>query len=629
MTGSKRILHLEDSPEDAELIATILEQGDLGAKLLWVRTRSAFQQALEQPWDLILADYSLPGVQDRQALELALERCPDVPFIYISGTMGEATAIECLHHGAADYILKQGLSRLVPAALRALAEGAERCARRRAEAALVASEANYRRIVETSYEGIWIIDAEGRTTFANPRMAEMLAVPMEDLQGASYREFLYPEDRVAADARRDERRKGVASIQEVRFLRRDGAEAWALISTTPCFAEDGCYTGAMVMATDITSLKVSEAARDRLEAEGRELLAATSAAGVVPWSRDPRDRSILMGSGSEAVLGWPSERYRQPAFELASLALPEDRPAFLLALAKAKAGETCTLDLRVTDSEAKPLWTRWTLSTTGGRLHGTVRDVNESHHLLDMLLQSQKLESMGTVAGGVAHDVNNLLTVFSLQLDLIQAEGPVTAGLARHLGTMGRAAEQMKGLVEGLLSFARKKEPQRVGVDLNRLILEAKDFFTTVLGRSVNIQTSLEPQLPLLLLDGGQIHQVLMNLVINARDAMAEGGTIRLSTSAGPDSVTLEVSDEGQGIPPELIPRIFEPFFTTKPEGKGTGLGLAVVYGIVTAHAGTVHCTSTPGVGTRFRMSFPAYGEYLPKPSMAPQELEWQGLPPR
>lgn len=613
MMGPKRILHLEDSPEDAELIATALDQGDLGAELLWVTTRSAFQQALEKPWDLILADYSLPGFQDRQALELALDRCPDVPFIYISGTMGEATAIECLHHGASDYILKQGLSRLVPAVRRSLAEGAERRARRRAEAALVASEANYRRIVETSYEGIWIIDAEARTTFTNPRMAEMLGTHLDDLSGASLLDFVDPEDRPAVKTRLYEHRQGLAEAHEIRFRHKDGTLVWTLLSTTPFFSEDGCYIGAMAMVTDISSLKVAEAAWDRLEAEERELLAATSAAGVVPWSRDPQDGSILMGPGSEAVVGWPSEHYRKPGYDLASLAHPEDRPAFLLALAKAEAGEICTLDLRVADSEAKPLWTRWTLSNTGGRFHGTVRDVSEPHQLLDMLLQSQRLESMGTVAGGVAHDVNNLLTVFSIHLELIQAEGMVTPELARHLGTMVQAAEQVKVLVEGLLSFARKKEPRRVNVDLNVLILKAQDLFTAALGRSVSLQTSLEPGLPILLLDGGQINQILMNLVINARDAMAEGGTIHLSTWTGPESVVLEVSDTGQGIPPELIPRIFEPFFTTKPEGKGTGLGLAVVYGIVTAHGGTVHCISTLGESTRFRITFPVPHPVFPE----------------
>ena len=487
MTAAERILHLEDSPEDAELIGALLDQGGLGAELRWVTTRAAFQQALEEPWDLILADYALPGIRDRQALELALARRPDVPFIYISGTMGETTAIECLHHGAADYILKQGLSRLVPAARRALAEAAERGARRQAEVALLASEADYRRIA----------------------------------------------------------------------------------------------------------------------AEQRELLAAISAAGIVPWSRDPGDGSVLMGSGSEALLGWAAEHFRTPGFALATLAHPEDRPAFLQALARAEAGETCSLDLRVVDAEARPVWTRWTLSTTGGRLHGAIRDVSEPHHLLDLLIQSQKLESMGTLAGGVAHDVNSLLTVLFVHLDLIRTEGLVTESLERHFQAMGRAAEHVQTLVGGLLSFARKKEPRRVAMDLNQVVLEARGLFGAVMGPGVSLESALEPRLPSLLLDGGQIHQVLMNLMINARDALPEGGMIRLATWTVPGSVVLEVSDTGQGIAPDLISRIFEPFFTTKPEGKGTGLGLAMAYGIVTAHGGTIHCASTVGKGTRFRITFP------------------------
>ncbi|MDR3673698.1 MAG: ATP-binding protein [Holophaga sp.] len=495
MKVPQRILHLEDSPGDAELIATHLEQGGLGADLVWVTTLAAFQQALEAPWDLILADYSLPGVRDRKALELALERCPEVPFIYLSGTMGEATAIECLHHGAADYILKQGLNRLVPAVRRALAEAAERRARWEAEAALRASEANYRHIVETSHEGIWLLDADSRTTFANRRMAEMLAVPMEELQGASLWAFLYPEQRAAAEALREQCSRGVAGIQEFRFRRGDGAEGWALVSTTPRFTDHGGYSGAMVMATDMTSLKAAEAARDQLAVEQRE-----------------------------------------------------------------------------------------------------------------RLLQGHKLESMGTLAGGVAHDVNNLLTVFFIHMDLIQAEGLATAALARHFKPMVQAAEQVKALVGGLLSFARKREPRRLDVDLNQLVLEVLDLFGPLLGPGVSLRTTLEAGLPLLLLDGGQVRQVVMNLVINARDALDSGGTIRLTTWTRPEGVILEVSDTGQGIAPELISRIFEPLFTTKAEGKGTGLGLAVVYGIVTAHGGTIQCSSTVGEGTRFRVTFPAPG---------------------
>ena len=143
-------------------------------------------------------------------------------------------------------------------------------------------------------------------------------------------------------------------------------------------------------------------------------------------------------------------------------------------------------------------------------------------------------------------------------------------------------------------------------VDLNGLVQEAQGLLTAALGSGVSLQTALEPGLPCPLLDGGQIHQVLMNLVINARDAMPDGGTIRVSTWTAPRSVVLDVSDNGRGIPPELISHIFDPFFTTKPEGEGTGLGLAVAYGIVTAHGGTIQCVSTPGEGTSFRMTFPA-----------------------
>jgi signal transduction histidine kinase len=278
------------------------------------------------------------------------------------------------------------------------------------------------------------------------------------------------------------------------------------------------------------------------------------------------------------------------------------------------------LDLRVLAQDRPALWTRWTFSLQQGRLQGTVQDVSESHGLLDQLLQSQKLESMGTLAGAVAHDVNNLLAVMVAQLDFIQLEGLSTPALDRRIRTLDQAIQQAKNLANQLMSFARRQEPRRVEVDLNALILEARDLFQAALGKSVRLALDLAPGLPRLSLDPGQIHQLLMNLALNARDAMPAGGELTLRTRGSPElrEVALEVEDTGEGIPERIRSRIFEPFFTTKPEGKGTGLGLAVAYGIVTGHGGSIRCLSTPGTGTTFLIRFMAEPQVADGEARAP-----------
>ncbi|MEH2046421.1 hybrid sensor histidine kinase/response regulator [Nostoc sp.] len=261
-----RFLLLEDSLLDTELAQMILIEGGIDCELIRVETGADFLAALEtDAFDLILADYALPSFDGISALEIARNRCPEVPFIFVSAALGEELAIEALKNGATDYVLKQRLGRLVPSVQRALREAKERRQRQQAEESLQKSEAKYRRIVDTSYEGIWMIDSEARTEFVNQRISQMLGYPAAEILGRSIFDFMERADDIAAAEAKLEWFKGEESdLKEGRLRCQDGSYIWTLISARAIFNEQGECLGAIAMLTDITDRKRTESERDRL-----------------------------------------------------------------------------------------------------------------------------------------------------------------------------------------------------------------------------------------------------------------------------------------------------------------------------------------------------------------------------
>ncbi|MEA5507710.1 response regulator [Halotia wernerae UHCC 0503] len=258
-------LLLEDSLLDAELIQVILREGGIDCELLRVETSADFVTALEtKTFNLILADYALPSFDGMSALKITRDRCPDIPFIFVSGTLGEELAIEALKNGATDYVLKQRLGRLIPSVQRALREAQERRDRQRAEESLQKSEAKYRRIVDTSYEGIWMIDAQGRTEFVNQRMSQMLGYPAAEILGRSLFDFIEQTDGMATQEQLKWLTTQENELKEGRWRCQDGSYIWTLISARAIFNEQSQFVGAIAMLTDITDRKQAEKEREYL-----------------------------------------------------------------------------------------------------------------------------------------------------------------------------------------------------------------------------------------------------------------------------------------------------------------------------------------------------------------------------
>ncbi|MBS1855668.1 MAG: PAS domain S-box protein [Acidobacteria bacterium] len=279
-----------------------------------------------------------------------------------------------------------------------------------------------------------------------------------------------------------------------------------------------------------------------------------------------------------------------------------------------------------------------------GNLTGFVaasRDVTERVSLENQLKQAQKLESIGRLAGGVAHDFNNLLTVINGYSEMTLSRLPEGDPLRELLLQIRKAGERAADLTRQLLAFSRKQliEPRRV--DLNELILESAGMLRRIVREDIEIATSLSPAAGHVMADPGQLHQVLINLVLNARDAMPSGGRLTLRSSRveldpadaaafpdirpGPYAV-MEVADTGVGMSDDIQQKVFDPFFTTKPEGKGTGLGLSTVYGIVRQGGGWIRIESCPGMGATFRIGLPALAAATPeRPDAAPPQTDLPG----
>jgi two-component system, cell cycle sensor histidine kinase and response regulator CckA len=502
-----QMLHLEDSPRDAELVRHKLEIEGLSCNITLVKSKDTFEAALaHESFDLIISDYNLPGYSGVTALKQAQAIQPDVPVILISGTVGEDQAVKCLQIGATDYLLKERLDRLASAVQRAIQEAETRRRRKQAEQSLLQREHALR-------------ENEERTNFA------LAAARM--------------------------------GVWEIEFAR-----------------------------------------------------------NTMTWS-----------DTMAPVFGLTPDQAPKTSAEFFQLIHPDDRPAAEASIARAIAGERdYVMEFRAIWPDGSAHWVHGRAQASYDadgkplRLLGIGMDIDERKSLQDQLHQAQKLEAVGQLAGGVAHDFNNVLTVIlgfsELLMERLCPDDPGCNDLLEIKKAGARAA----GLTRQLLAFSRKQILQPKVLDVNALIGGMEPMLRQLIVAHVDLTVSLAAQAALIKMDPTQLEQILVNLAVNAADAMPRGGKLTIETTnvtldehyqqrhlpVTPGAyVMLAVSDTGTGMDEATSRRIFEPFFTTKDVGKGTGLGLATVYGIVKQSGGDIWVSSQPGRGTTFRIYLP------------------------
>ncbi len=499
MATPLNVLILEDSQDDAVLLAHELK--NVGFDPAWhrVETEEEYLARLGPQVDIIFSDFGLPQFSSPKALSLLQESRLRIPFIIVSGTIGEERAVEILKAGATDYVMKDRLGRLGPVVRRALREVREQEERHRAEKALQESELKFRQLAENITEVFWMTDpAKNQMLYISPAYEKIWGRSCESLysDAKAWLEAIHPDDRQRVGRVAVERQAAGTYDEQYRILRPDGEIRWI------------------------------------------------------------RDRAFPVRN---------------------------------------EAGQAY-------------------------RIVGVAEDTTHSRKLEEQFRQAQKMEGIGQLAGGVAHDFNNILTVIQGHSSLLKLEQDLLPHVIESASEIQRSAERAANLTRQLLMFSRRQTMQPRDLDLNEVIANITKMLHRILGEDVHLQITYSPQTLHVHADAGMLDQVVMNLAVNSRDAMPKGGHLVIETSLvnvnesmaserplarSGSFACLSVSDNGCGIPPENLPRIFEPFFTTKDIGKGTGIGLATVFGIVQQHQGWIEVASDVGIGTTFHIYIP------------------------
>jgi len=502
MSERLRILQIEDSESDAALIVRHMERAGYGVEARRVEDVGEMRRALaEGEWDVVISDHQMAQFDGPTALRILQESGLDVPFLVVSGAIGEELAVAMMKSGAHDYLLKRDLARLAPAVAREIRDARTRRERRRTEAELRESQDRLAIALNATHLGTFDFDLRADTLVCSDSARRHFGLsPHAEVSCETFLGGIHPDDRVRVEA------AARHSLPE---------------NGSPC-------------ATEFRTIGIED--------------------GVERW-----------------LAAW---------------------------------GRTFV------DSGGQPI-----------RYIGVSLDVSERKLLEEQFRQAQKLESIGRLAGGVAHDFNNLLTIITGYSEMALAEIGEPHPLREAMVEIAEAAARASTLTRQLLTFSRRQitEPRRIV--LNDLVRDFEKMLARLLGEEIELVLALDPDDGVFVADPGQIEQVIMNLAVNARDAMPHGGKLLIETSRivvdeefsqthlsvapGP-WVALAVTDTGIGMTPEVEAHIFEPFFTTKDPGKGTGLGLSTVWGIVQQSGGSIWVYGEPGRGTTFKILFPA-----------------------
>ncbi|MBK7897181.1 MAG: ABC transporter substrate-binding protein [Anaerolineaceae bacterium] len=501
-----------------------------------------------------------------------------------------------------------------------------------AEHALRLSEAQFRAVWETAVDAMALSDANGILLAANPAYFSLYKRTPEETLNQSFSVIFAQADRAAADAQYKKIFRNAPDHPEpfeAEVYLGDGQTAW-VESRIGFILENGQRVAILSLVRDITQRRLAENKMRELQEMLRE---AEGLARIGSWKYDLTTNTLIISNEIRQMFGendWPQAVDGDLREVLANRVDAGDLAALKLVAQAAVAGEpspahefqVCLPDGRLHDVIAKAH-----LMENGQVLFGYVQDITEQRQsearqaeLTAQLRQAQKMESVGRLAGGVAHDFNNQLAVIQLYSDLLLADEMATSQQRLRLDKIGQATQHATSLTRQLLAFSRQQVLHPVSLDLNHLIADLQKMLERIIGEDIILTTLLQPDLLAILADPVQIEQVIMNLIINARDAMPRGGRLTLQTeNAMIDGqtavvqldvrpgqyVTLSLTDTGIGMDDATMKLIFEPFFTTKEVGKGTGLGLATVHGIVKQSNGAITVHSEPGVGTTFKIHLP------------------------
>jgi len=622
------VLIVEDSANDAELMIHALRRADFDPHWYRVETELDYLIKLRPETDIVISDITMPKFNGMRALELLKSRGYEVPFIIVSGTMVEEKAVQAIKLGATDYLMKDRLERLGAAVSQALEQSRLRRDRDQAKKAVLEGERKFRALFDSAHDAIYMLH-NGIFVDCNAKGLFMYGRSWDQIVGHTPDEFAPPTQPDGRNSREKAMElvmkalQGEPQVFEWMVNHADGSHVYSDVSLNRIEMGGSIYL--MAVARDVTERKRTE---DKIAEQAAVLDKARDAIAI----RDLGGNILFWNKGAERLYGWTHGEVigrNITSTIYADVSIFEEASRDVVQHGE-WSGEIrqFTKDRRELIIEA-----HWTLLRDKHGLPKSVlainTDITEKKAIEAQLARAQRIESIGTLAGGIAHDLNNILTPILTSIELLKLmEGNPRA---RHiLETIETNSRRGADIVRQVLSFARGISGKRLEIQPKRLLKDIETLIHDTFPPNIRLDLSLPKDGWPVLGDPAQLHQLLLNLSLNARDAMPGGGTLKISgenvvldlahvakfPNARPGRyVAITVADSGQGIPSEAIDKIFEPFFTTKEIGKGTGLGLSSVVAIARSHEGFVDVHSEPGRGTTFTIYLPVT-EVVPAPKL-------------
>jgi two-component system, cell cycle sensor histidine kinase and response regulator CckA len=628
--------------EDSQLANRCVSQLK-GAGLAWtptiIHSLQTLCDAAAVQYDLAIGSWEIASLTDKSVIEELRQHGINAPFILIAPEGAVPNAAEMLRRGVEDWLIPSQLARLPFVVMKTLESNALQAELSRSNRARHLAEDRYRFLFEQQAAGVFRAYSQGLILEVNETCASMLGyTTCEQARGRYLQDSASGKDDFQFLLRRVQERKSVSNL-ELEIGRPGGQTVWAMATARLLDQEAGLEPVVEGILLDITRWKRAEDGVRRAEQRFRTLL-EKSPNGISLL--DAEGRVLFSSHAVSPIFGYElDERVGKNAFELVH---PDDASEVISTFSRIVQNPYGSAASQFRYRHKDGNW-RW-IEALGTNLLDdpsvsaivvNYRDVTGRRKLQEQLFQAQKMEAVGRLAGGVAHDFNNLLTAILGYSDMVMEKLPPADGARRYVVQIKKAGERAAALTRQLLAFSRLQVMAPQVLDLNAVISDMSHMLRRMAGEDIRLNIEPTAALGRVKADPSQIEQVLLNLAVNARDAMLHGGelTIRTSNVSVPettveghvqvavgDYVLLEISDTGCGMSAETRARAFEPFFTTKEKGKGTGLGLSTVYGIIKQSGGYIWVASEPDRGSTFTIYLPAVREAVSaaKPAEALRE---------
>ncbi len=641
-----RVLVLAPIGRDADSAAELLERH--GLRAVAVPDLHALANAIDDNAGAVLVTEEALVRADVDPLIAALQAQPtwsDLPFVFLAAQRtGPSTRSDPKRGQLPDRItnvmvLERPLSTVsllsaldwALAARRRQFEVRDQLAEleRRAKA-LHDSETRYRMLAETLPQLVWTCLPDGSCDYLSRQWTDYTGIPEHDQLGKRWLDVLHPDDRDRTDAHWMGAVAGRHSYDiDYRIRRRDGAYRWFKARGTPVRDEVGATAYWFGTCTDIQMIVEARELQARLQSVLERQVEERTAERDGVWSASSDLMAVLGSDGFlrlinpawSRVLGWTDDQLLSLPFQ--GLLHDDDRSAAAAIMERLARGETvASYECRLRTADGGHRLIAWATTPGTGAVYLVGRDLTDQRRTEDALRQSQKMEAIGQLTAGIAHDFNNMLTGVIGGLDIIRrrvADGR-TDGLDRFIDAATGSAQRAAALTHRLLAFSRRQPLDTRPLAVNDLVGAMADLLARSIGEGVRLVMTLGEDLPVAKADANQLESAVLNLAINARDAMPEGGTLTIETAVAEldaryasrheglkpgHYVMVAITDTGVGMPPEILAKVYDPFFTTKPAGEGTGLGLSMVHGFVNQSGGHVRIHSQPGHGTSVKLYLP------------------------